>query len=236
VLANVYRLIDLARRFEVNGATSFRAFVQFLEEESAGGETSETPLLERKSSGVTLMTAHKSKGLEFPVVILADMNAPLIRFEGGDRHVDSERGLAAQRLIGWSPKELTDNADLEMRRDTEEAWRIAYVAATRARDLLVLAATGDEIRQESWLMPLYPALYPAKGRWSNPAPAPGCAFKGKELCFSDLLTRNPRRSCGPDCTRRASARTALFGSIPVFLSERRRQMGASMMTLCCARP
>ena len=125
VLANVYRLIDLSRCFEVNGATSFRAFVQFLEEESAGGETSETPLLERKSSGVTLMTAHKSKGLEFPVVILADMNAPLIRFEGGDRHVDSERGLAAQRLVSWAPRELTDNADLETQRDTEEAWRIA---------------------------------------------------------------------------------------------------------------
>src|SRR6202034_1318007 len=186
VLANVYRLIDLARRFEVNGATSFRAFVQFLEEESAGGETSETPLMERKSSGVTLMTAHKSKGLEFPVVILADMNAPMIRFEGGGRHVNSERGLAAQRLIGWSPQELTDNADLEMRRDTEEAWRIAYVAATRARDLLVVAATGDEIRQESWLMPLYPALYPAKGKWSSPAPAPGCAFKGK-----DTVLRRP---------------------------------------------
>jgi ATP-dependent exoDNAse (exonuclease V) beta subunit len=197
VLANVYRLIDLARRFEVNGATSFRAFVQFLEEESAGGETSETPLLERKSSGVTLMTAHKSKGLEFPVVILADMNAPLIRFEGGDRHVKSERGLAAQRLIGWSPQELTDNADLEMRRDTEEAWRIAYVAATRARDLLVVAATGDEIRQESWLMPLYPALYPAKGRWSNPAAAPGCDFKGKDTVLRRPVDAEPQEILRP---------------------------------------
>jgi ATP-dependent exoDNAse (exonuclease V) beta subunit len=196
-LANVYRLFDLARRFEVNGATSFRAFVQFLEEESAGGETSETPLLERKSSGVTLMTAHKSKGLEFPVVILADMNAPLIRFEGGDRHVDTERGLAAQRLVSWSPKELTDNADLEMRRDTEEAWRIAYVAATRARDLLVVAATGDEIRQESWLMPLYPALYPAKGKWSNPAPAPGCDFKGKDTVLQRPLEAEPEEILRP---------------------------------------
>jgi ATP-dependent exoDNAse (exonuclease V) beta subunit len=197
VLANVYRLIDLARRFEVNGATSFRSFVQFLEEESAGGETSETPLMERKSSGVTLMTAHKSKGLEFPVVILADMNAPMIRFEGGGRHVNSERGLAAQRLIGWSPKDLTDNADLEMRRDTEEAWRIAYVAATRARDLLVVAATGDEIRHESWLMPLYPALYPAKGKWSSPAPAPGCAFKGKDTVLRRPFDAEPEEILRP---------------------------------------
>ena len=197
VLANVYRLIDLARRFEVNGATSFRAFVYFLEEESAGSETSETPLMERKSSGVTLMTAHKSKGLEFPVVILADMNAPMIRFEGGDRHVDSGRGLAAQRLIGWSPQELTDNAELEMQRDMEEAGRIAYVAATRARDLLVVAATGDEIRQESWLMPLYPALYPAKGKWSRPAPAPGCAFKGEDTILKRPFDVEPEEILRP---------------------------------------
>jgi ATP-dependent helicase/nuclease subunit A len=197
VLANVYRLIDLARRFEVNGATSFRAFVYFLEEESAGGEASETPLVERKSSGVTLMTAHKSKGLEFPVVILADMNAPMIRFDGGDRHVNSERGLAAQRLIGWSPQELTDNADLEKRRDMEEAWRIAYVAATRARDILVIAATGDEIRQESWLMPLYPALYPPKGKWSKPAAAPGCAFKGKDTVLKRPFDVEPAEILRP---------------------------------------
>jgi hypothetical protein len=197
VLANVYRLIDLSRRFEVNGATSFRAFVQFLEEESTGGETSETPLLERKSSGVTLMTAHKSKGLEFPVVILADMNSSLIRFEGGDRHVDSERGLAAQRLAGWAPHELTNNAVLETQRDTEEAWRIAYVAATRARDLLVIAATGDEVRQESWLMPLYPALYPGKGKWSNPAPAPGCAFAGKDTVLQRPYGAEPEEILRP---------------------------------------
>jgi ATP-dependent helicase/nuclease subunit A len=197
VLANVYRLIELSRRFEVNGATSFRSFVQFLEEESTGGETSETPLLERKSSGVTLMTAHKSKGLEFPVVILADMNSSLIRFEGGDRHVDSECGLAAQRLAGWAPHELTDNAVLETQRDTEEAWRIAYVAATRARDLLVIAATGDEIRQERWLMPLYPALYPGKGKWSHPAPAPGCAFQGKDTVLQRPYGAEPEEILRP---------------------------------------
>jgi len=197
VLANVYRLIDLSRRFEVNGATSFRAFVQFLEEESSGGETSETPLLERKSSGVTLMTAHKSKGLEFPVVILADMNSSLIRFDGGDRHVESESGLAAQRLVGWAPHELTDNAALETQRDTEEAWRIAYVAATRARDLLVVAATGDEIRQESWLMPLYPALYPSKGKWSNPASAPGCTFPGKDTVLQRPYGAEPEEILRP---------------------------------------
>ena len=197
VLANIYRLIDLARRFEVNGSTSFRAFVDFVEGESAGGATSETPLLERNTSGVTLMTAHKSKGLEFPVVILADMNSRLVRAEGGDRYVDSERGLAAQRLLGWAPHDLTENAESEARRDKEEAWRVAYVAATRARDLLVVTATGDEVREESWLSPLYPALYPSKGSWGIADQAPGCEFRGHDTVLQRPFDVEPEEILRP---------------------------------------
>ena len=197
VLANVYRVIDLARRFEANDATSFRAFVEYLEDEAAGGETTETPLLERKTGGVTLMTAHKSKGLEFPVVILADMNSGLVRWEGPTRHIDSARGLAAQRLLGWAPYDLTENADLELQRDREEGWRLAYVAATRARDLLVVAATGDEIREESWLSPLYPALYPRKGRWNQPDPPPGCEFRGRDTVLRRPVEIEPEETLRP---------------------------------------
>ncbi len=46
--------------------------------------------------------------------------------------------------------------------DEEEALRIAYVAATRARDLLVVAAIGEEERAGGWLSPLHDALYPPK--------------------------------------------------------------------------
>ncbi len=74
VLANVYRLTDLARSFEAGGgATSFRAFVEYLESEYESGETGEAPVLEQQGGGVQLMTVHKAKGLEFPVVILADL-------------------------------------------------------------------------------------------------------------------------------------------------------------------
>src|SRR4029078_2559046 len=70
VLANVYRLTDLARSFEAGGgATSFRAFVEYLEGEYERGDTAEAPVLEHEGGGVQMMTVHKSKGLEFPVVI-----------------------------------------------------------------------------------------------------------------------------------------------------------------------
>ena len=99
------------------------------------------------------MTVHKAKGLEFSVVILADMTARLTPWDAG-RFVDSESRLCALRIGGWSPKDLNDNRELELRREQREGERVAYVAATRARDLLVIPAVGDEPYTEGWVAPL----------------------------------------------------------------------------------
>ncbi|MEO8752953.1 MAG: UvrD-helicase domain-containing protein [Casimicrobiaceae bacterium] len=166
VLANVYRLTDLARSFEVSGgATSFRAFVEYLESEYDGSDTSEAPVLEQEGGGVQLMTVHKAKGLEFPVVILADLTAKLTGGQGADRTCVPEKHLCAQRLLWCAPLELLEAAEEEAKADEEEALRVAYVAATRARDLLVVATIGEEERAGSWLSPLNEALYPSKERW-----------------------------------------------------------------------
>jgi ATP-dependent exoDNAse (exonuclease V) beta subunit len=175
VLANVYRLTDLARSFEVSGAaTSFRAFVEYLESEYDGSDTSEAPVLEQEGGGVQLMTVHKAKGLEFPVVILADLTAKLTGPQGADRHSSPEQRLCAQRLLWCAPWELLDAAEAEAKAEEEEALRVAYVAATRARDLLVVAALGEEERAGGWLSPLHDALYPEKERWRTSEDAPGC--------------------------------------------------------------
>jgi ATP-dependent exoDNAse (exonuclease V) beta subunit len=188
VLANVYRLTDLARSFEASGAaTSFRAFVEYLETEYDGSDTSEAPVLEREGGGVQLMTVHKAKGLEFPVVILADLTAKLTGPQGADRTSDAGRRLCAQRLLWCAPWELLDAAESEAKADEEEALRVAYVAATRARDLLVVAAIGEEERAGGWLSPLHDALYPAKDGWRVAAPAPGCPKFGA----STVLNRPP---------------------------------------------
>jgi ATP-dependent exoDNAse (exonuclease V) beta subunit len=188
VLANVFRLTDLARSFEAGGAaTSFRAFVEYLESEYESGDTGEAPVLEQEGGGVQLMTVHKAKGLEFPVVILADLTAKLTGPQGGDRYSDPERHLCAQRLLWCAPWELLDASAEEAKADEEEALRVAYVAATRARDLLVVAAIGEEDRQGGWLSPLHDALYPPKERWRVSANAPGCP----EFGGATVLNRPP---------------------------------------------
>src|SRR5579872_3824009 len=157
-LANVMRLMDMARRYESRGgATSFRGFVDELEARAERDEASEVPVVEEGTEGVRIMTVHRAKGLEFPVVVLADLTCRETREPS--RHANPAKKLCAQRLAGYAPVELLDNDKQERERDTAEAIRVLYVAATRARDLLVVPAVGDEER-EGWLQGLSPAIYP----------------------------------------------------------------------------
>jgi ATP-dependent helicase/nuclease subunit A len=179
-LANVLHVAELARQYEFEGGMSFRGFVETLHERSAAAQAAEAPILEEGSDGVRLMTVHKAKGLEFPVVILADMTARLTPRDAS-RHVNAQRGICALRIGGWSPKDLNDHRDLELRREQREGERVAYVAATRARDLLVVPAVGDEPYPDGWVAPLNGAIYPAETARRNAAPARHCpAFKSKD--------------------------------------------------------
>jgi ATP-dependent exoDNAse (exonuclease V) beta subunit len=179
VLANISHVSDMARRYEAEGGISFRGFIDELREQADGGEAAEAPILEEGSDGVRLMTVHKAKGLEFPVVILADMTARL-RASVASRYIHTDRRVCAIRLGGCAPFDLLEHEDEELQRDEAEGVRVAYVAATRARDLLVVPAVGDEER-EGWIQPLNKAIYPAKETRRAQVQAPGCVeFKSKD--------------------------------------------------------
>jgi ATP-dependent exoDNAse (exonuclease V) beta subunit len=170
-LANVLHIAELARQYEINGGMSFRGFVDELRDQADGGQAAEAPILEEGSDGVRLMTAHRAKGLEFPVVILADMTAKL-RNERADRLIDKARNACYLRLGRWTPAELAANEALEVARDEAEGVRVAYVASTRARDLLVIPVVGDVEFDGGWTTPLNAAVYPPMATRRSPATAP----------------------------------------------------------------
>ena len=173
VLANVLRVAELARSYELAGGISFRGFVEELEARAEKEDATEAPSLEDDSDGVRLLTVHSAKGLEFPVVILADLTANLASREP-DHHVDGKRRLCATRLLRCAPRELADHEPVESLRERAEGVRVAYVAATRARDLLVIPAIGDEMF-EGWLSPLNKAMYPSRADWRRSGqPVEGC--------------------------------------------------------------
>lgn len=142
-LANVMHVAELARQYEARGAVSFRGFVEELLQAAEEGKQPEATIYEEGSEGVRMMTVHRAKGLEFPVVILADVTCKIAR-DDPDRYLDSEHGLCAVNLAGWTPQDVIDHAAEEHGRDIAEGVRLAYVAATRARDVLVVPAIGDD--------------------------------------------------------------------------------------------
>jgi ATP-dependent helicase/nuclease subunit A len=176
-LANCQRLVDMARHFE-RGASSFRAFVEKLEDDAERGEADEAPIVEEGVEGVRVMTVHKAKGLEFQVVVLADPTCSAAR-DTPSRYVDPSRRLWVEPLCGSAPVELLEAASEELRRDQAEAVRVAYVAATRARDLLVAPVCGDE-PIEGWLGVLNPVLYPREDSRRNSDRADGCPSFGED--------------------------------------------------------
>jgi len=178
ILANVARVADLARTYEMSGGISFRGFVDELAAQAEKEDAAEAPVLEEDSDGVRLMTVHGAKGLEFPVVILADLTAN-IAARDPDQYVDGDRRLCATRLLRCAPRELVDHEPQESAREQAEGMRVAYVAATRARDLLVIPAVGDEaFPNGGWLSPLDKAIYPARADWRKSQPAAGCPTFG----------------------------------------------------------
>ncbi len=141
-LANVLHVAELARQYEMEGGISFRGFVDELRAAAEGAQAPEAPILEEGSDGVRMMTVHKAKGLEFPIVILADPTCKMSRVEAS-RWLDPGRPLCALKIAGLSPFELLFHGAEELAREQAEGARLTYVAATRARDVLVVPVVGD---------------------------------------------------------------------------------------------
>jgi len=200
-LANVLRVAELARTYEAAGSLSFRGFIERLREE-AEGKAPEAPIVEESSEGVRIMTVHKAKGLEFPVVLLADITAGLAG--NPSRFVDPARDLSALRLGGWEPWDLLEHEADELARDRAEGVRVAYVAATRARDLLVVPAVGDdpfvagwEAASDGWVAPVHAAVYPTAERRRTTQDGPGCPAFDED----SVLERPDRDTPGRDNVR-----------------------------------
>jgi len=143
-VANLLKIVDRARQLEDAERVSFRGFVRWLSRlhETEADET-ESPLLEGDGDLVQFLTVHRSKGLEFPVVFVADMTS------GGNRGASfivlrdhpREQGQLAFYLGSKGQSIRTANwpgGDYEAVRGEAEAARLFYVATTRARDLLFL--------------------------------------------------------------------------------------------------
>ena len=216
-LANLLHVAELARQYQLGGGISFRGFVEELRAAADAAQAAEAPILEEDSDGVRMMTVHKAKGLEFPIVILVDLTCKLSRAEAG-RWIDPAGHMCAIKLGGWAPTDLLLHGAEESARDRAEGERLAYVAATRARDVLIVPAIGDEVYEGGWLDPLMPAIYPPaipkanadRGAWLSRLSLEGhghVAPRRRPRATDDSRTRRVRLQAPCPTRRRADLPT-----------------------------
>ena len=133
----VHVSIDTARRFE--------GILNFMRNIAEGGYQSATDAAVRRPDAVTVATVHKAKGLEYPVVFIADAEAQ--RFP-----------LPRSAYSGWLPAEMLGEAIRPPRRaygnDREQEGRLFYTALTRAERFLYVTHAvhlpeGARARRES---------------------------------------------------------------------------------------
>lgn len=163
VLAHIDVVFELARAYEQRAPASIRGFLEELDR-TRELDAHERPV-EEHVDGVRVTNVHKAKGLEFPVVILADPHSPQ---RGSDRrYVDPSSGQAAFEIVGCRPRELDEAVDRAREASEAEENRLAYVAATRARDLLVVPGYGFGLsemkvstKSVSWFGPFHENVYP----------------------------------------------------------------------------
>lgn len=143
---NLLAFLELSEDFARTGRQGLFDFVRTLREQLASGEAAAMQTT-HASSGVRIMSIHKSKGLEFPVVILSDLAR---RFSNMDFQssvlVHPQLGLGpvcvdARRHIQY-PTIARQALERTLRREAKaEELRVLYVAMTRAKEKLVMVHT-----------------------------------------------------------------------------------------------
>ena len=143
-LANLSKLIELARQFDRTGLFTLSDFVDRLRE-AVVEEAHEAPAATHPESSnvLRLMSIHQSKGLEFPVVVVADMDRRSPG-RGPDAQLDPEFGPLISLGEKFGAKRENPGLKMYQRREQPESLaetlRLLYVATTRAADFLILSA------------------------------------------------------------------------------------------------
>ena len=154
-LANLEYLQQCAEQFAQFQRQGLYRFVQYLEDLEDKDSLAQPPA-ETDVNSVRLMSVHASKGLEFPVVIVAGLGRKMDQRDIHDSLLLDRRNCVALRAMDVPsntryPSLATHVMENRISQATRaEELRILYVALTRAREHLVLVGTAKEKQLEQW--------------------------------------------------------------------------------------
>ncbi|HET7590657.1 MAG TPA: UvrD-helicase domain-containing protein [Solirubrobacterales bacterium] len=237
--ANVRKLGRLAGEFESREGRDLRGFLDFLAARAEGDAEAQAATAAEGHDGVRIMTVHNAKGLEFGVVAVPDLSRRLLN---GARSPLLVLGREEQPRVGMrllrlgSPKiDLFDYRALceeSQEREAEEELRLFHVAATRAKQRLVLSGVvNPQPGRETKGRPVVERLVDALGLpreedatvpVAPPSPRPGleAGFAPSEIAVRVNLP-SPERAAELRQLRRESSADRELGEGPPPLVERK---------------
>ncbi len=155
--ANLHLLVSRARAFMQSQGGSLHAFLRYAARLKAGGDSMSASAIGESEDVVRIMTTHKSKGLEFPVVFVLGMgrkmsargqSAPLLL------HAELGAGLTCMDTALGSERDTLLRRAIRIlgaREQLAEEIRILYVAMTRARERLILIGEANVKKRDAFL-------------------------------------------------------------------------------------
>lgn len=176
--ANLKALYDRARQYEEAGFRGLFRYLQLMDKMKEDGlDLAPAKVVSEKEDVVRIMSIHKSKGLEFPVVFVADMGKAFNRRDTQDQILFHNRlGIGLKQYDPeWRmsyPTLIWSGIAAQLRWEgTAEEERILYVAMTRARDQLILTGHSSYIDRDwqRWTSRLNPAQAKSYFDWVMPA-------------------------------------------------------------------
>jgi len=158
---NIDKLLDTAREFDRRGYTMLQDFVEWVKQfrQTEQREATSDMNLPGFHGSVSILTVHKAKGLEYPIVLLPGMNQPVRSLTMGPEVLVNEqhgtRRIAVRRSGNLVYEELWRGEQGEQEELRREHQRLLYVAMTRARDHLIMLSTlangRNPVKPNTWL-------------------------------------------------------------------------------------
>lgn len=143
--SNLMLLFEKARQYEKNSYKGLFNFINYIEKiKLKGQDTSEAKLISEDANVVKLMSIHKSKGLEFPVVILANTDKKF-NFRADDSRLTLHQKLGYGATVYDMDKKMSFKSimkekieNVKKKEQIAEEMRLLYVAMTRAKEKLII--------------------------------------------------------------------------------------------------
>ncbi|MBO5329342.1 MAG: helicase-exonuclease AddAB subunit AddA, partial [Anaerotignum sp.] len=155
--ANLRLLLDKAEQYEKGSRKGLFYFIRYVEDmKTAEVETSSAKLQDDSPDHIRVMTIHKSKGLEFPVVFVSDMGKAFNEMDSREKVIFHQKWgfgmdwMDLDKRVSYRTLSRMALADATRMENLAEEIRILYVALTRAKEKLILTGTTKDLEKSLW--------------------------------------------------------------------------------------